>query len=87
MSALTPQQEGELEILTIQGIMNNKECRTLFMRILNQAGTYDDTFNPDPHHHAHNTGRRSTGVWISKLLKDAAPDDYFKMLKEYEDND
>jgi len=72
----------ELELLSIRNIMKTENGRSFVWRCLQNCCTFENIFNSDTIQHAHNAGARSHGLWLEAELKEAATDDYFKMLKE-----
>lgn len=72
----------ELELLTIRNIMKTENGRAFMHRCLQNCCTFESIFSTDTHQHAFNAGARSHGLWLDAELKEAADDDYFKMLKE-----
>lgn len=75
-------ESRELELLTIRNIMNTENGRTFMYRCLQNCCTFESIFSTDVAQHAYNSGKRSHGLWLDEELREAAPDDYFKMLKE-----
>lgn len=73
----------ELELLAIRNIMKTEIGRDFMWRCLSNCGTFTDTYDADTHRHAYNAGKRSHGLWLDAELRDTAPDDYFKMIKEH----
>ena len=74
--------ERELELLTIRNLMKTENGRSFMWRCLQNCGTFENMFNADQSIHAFNSGKRSHGLWLDDELREAAPDDYFRMLKE-----
>lgn len=72
----------ELELLTMRNIMKTENGRSFMYRCLQNCCTFENIFNTDVQQHSYNAGLRSHGVWLDAELKEAATDDYFKMLKE-----
>ena len=72
----------ELELFSIRNIMKTENGRSFMWRCLQNCCTFEDTFKSDPIEHAHIAGLRGHGVWLNRELRDAATDDYFKMMKE-----
>jgi|TARA_R110002126_G_scaffold198829_1_gene346388 hypothetical protein len=73
----------ELELLSIRNIMKTENGRAFMHRCLQNCCTFESIFSTDTHQHAFNAGARSHGLWLDAELKEAATDDYFKMLKEH----
>lgn len=76
------QKSRELELHSIREIMKTENGRSFMWRCLQNCGTFENMFNVDPILHARNAGVRSHGLWLESELKEATPDNYFKMLKE-----
>lgn len=72
----------ELELLSIRNIMKTENGRAFMWRCLQNCCTFESIFSTDTHQHAFNSGVRSHGLWLDSELRDAATDDYYKMLKE-----
>lgn len=72
----------ELELLIIRDMMKTENGRSFMWRCLQNCCTFESIFNSDAVQHAYNAGARSHGLWLDAELKEAAIDDYFKMLKE-----
>lgn len=79
-------KEREIEITEIMRILGTEEGRKFIMRILTVSKLNIDTFDPDTHIHAHNAGKRSVGLWLSRELQDAAPELYNLMIQEHQEN-
>lgn len=76
------QKSRELELLTIRNVMKSESGRAFMWRCLQNCCTFENIFSKDAVQHAHNAGLRSHGLWLDEELRDAATDDYYKMLKE-----
>lgn len=72
----------ELELYGISTIMKTENGRSFMWRCLQNCSTFESIFNTDTQLHAFNSGKRSHGLWLDEEIREAAPDDYFKMLKE-----
>lgn len=75
----------ELELYTMRELMRTENGRAFMWRCLQNCGTFDNMFNIEPVQHAFNAGKRDHGLWLARELREAAIDDYYKMLKEHED--
>lgn len=73
----------DLELLTIRQVMKTENGRSFMWRCLQNCCVFENIFNADPVLHAYNAGAREHGLWLERELKEAAPDDYVKMLKEH----
>jgi hypothetical protein len=72
----------EVELYSISVVMKTENGRCFMWRCLQNCYTFETVFNTDAHLHAFNSGKRSHGLWLDEEIREAAPDDYFKMLKE-----
>lgn len=72
----------ELELLAIRNTMKTENGRAFMWRCLQMCCTFESIFDKDSIQHAFNAGNRSHGLWLDAELREAATDDYFKMLKE-----
>jgi len=77
--------ERELQLLTIRKLMQTENGRAFMWRQLQQTGIFSNDFDRDPVTLAFLSGQREHGVWLTSELKEAAPDEYLKMLKEHFD--
>lgn len=83
MSRLGTKDASEnVAIVEIAGIMKLASGRNVLRRILEVCGTHGSTFDPDPHKHAYNAGRRAAGLSIEAMLKDAAPGEFETLIRE-----
>ena len=71
------------ELLVIQNTMSNEGGRDFMWRCLQNTGIFSSTFHADPITHSFSAGGREHGLWLERELKEAAPDQYIKMLKEH----
>lgn len=74
--------ERDLELLTIRNIMKTENGRSFMWRCLQNCCTFENIFNTDQVKHAYSSGKRSHGLWLEEELREAATEDYFRMLKE-----
>lgn len=72
----------DLELHNISKIMSTENGRSFMWRCLQNCSTFESIFSTDTQLHAFNAGARQHGVWLDAELREAATDDYFKMLKE-----
>ena len=77
--------QRKIEVAELTHVMSSASGRNTMHRMLKYTGVDDDTFNPDTHEHARNSGRREVGLWLRDELKEACIDNYFIMLKENKD--
>ena len=82
---MTGEEARELELLAMRAIMRTENGRAFMYTCLQNCGTYTGTFSADTHEHAFRAGARSHGLWLDAELRDAATDDYFRMLREQVD--
>ena len=73
----------ELELLSLRNIMKTQNGRDFMYRCLQNCCTFGSEFSTNTQQHAFNAGVRSHGLWLDTELKQAATDDYFKMLREH----
>ena len=78
-------KEATVEQMTITGIMGGESGRKLMYDWMMVAGTFSNTFRADTHEHARQAGKREIGLHIDRELREACPDQYFKMMKENTD--
>lgn len=76
------QKSRELELLTIRNIMKSENGRAFMWRCLQNCCTFETIFSKDTVQHSYNAGLRSHGLWLDDELREAATEDYYKMLKE-----
>lgn len=72
----------ELELISIRNIMKTENGRSTMWRCLQNCCTFENIFTADPVQHAYSAGSRAHGLWLDEELREAAVDDYYKMLKE-----
>ena len=75
-------ESREIELLTMRNIMQTENGRAFMYSCLQKCFTFESIFNADTHLQAFDAGKRDHGVWLDAELQEAAPDYYFKMLKE-----
>lgn len=76
------QQSRELELLTMRNVMKTENGRHFMWRCLQNCYTFENIYDIDSVQHAYKSGSRRHGLWLDSELREAAPEDYFKMLKE-----
>ncbi len=74
--------EREIELLTVRQIMKNENGRAFMWRSLQNCHTFENIFTGDHVQDAYKSGKRSQGLWLDEEIREAAPEDYYKMLKE-----
>jgi hypothetical protein len=72
----------ELEKQAISSVMRTETGRGFMFKCLQNCGTFSSSFSEDTHKHAYFAGMRSHGLWLDGELRSAAPEDYYKMLRE-----
>ena len=77
--------ERELELLALRNIMNTEPGRGTLWRMLQSSGILGNSFSNDASMNAFYSGAREQGMWLTREMKEAAPDKYLLMLKEHED--
>lgn len=75
------------ELEDLKWLMAHPQGRRIAARILDQAGVNRSSFNHSGSLMAFNEGRRDIGLWFTGEVLEAAPEGYFKLLKEYKGND
>ena len=70
------------EALAVQNIMKNEGMRNYMWKHLQEAGVFESIFDADSIKHAYNAGKRQHGLVLDDDLRQYAPDDYIKMIKE-----
>ncbi|MCK4710392.1 MAG: hypothetical protein KAU21_17385 [Gammaproteobacteria bacterium] len=68
--------------LAVQNIMRTADGRDWIWGYLQSCHVFDSIFDADPVKHGYNAGKRSAGLNLERDLKEHAPDDYMKMMKE-----
>ncbi len=72
----------DLESLTVQNFMKSESGREFMWKHLQLCGVFENMFDSDPITHAYNAGKRQAGLQLDDDLKEFAPGDYIKMIKE-----
>ena len=75
-------QSRNREILAVRNIMKNEDGRNFMWSQLQYCSVFESIFNKDTNQHSYNAGLREAGLNLSRKLKEAAPDEYLKMIKE-----
>lgn len=52
------------EIKDLNAVLATKSGRAVIRRVLDRAGAFRDTFEPDSHAYAHAGGKRTIGLWL-----------------------
>ena len=66
----------------VGNLMRDEHGRASIWSQLQGSCVFSSTFAADPIKHAFNAGVRAAGLQLADSIKLAAPDDYFKMIKE-----
>lgn len=77
----------EREVNDLKWLMAHPQGRRIVARLLDQAGVSRTSFNHSGSVMAFNEGRRDMGLFIQAEVLEAAPEGYFKLLKEYQGKD
>jgi hypothetical protein len=75
--------DRELELLTIRKLMQTENGRAFMWRSLQQTGIFTNDFDQNPVMLAYFSGQREHGAWLTNELKEAALDEYLKMIREH----
>ena len=78
-------EQRELELLAMRNTLSTEGGRAFMWRCLLNCGTFETMFTIDPFQHAFGAGMRSHGVWLDAELREASPNDYYKMMRENND--
>ena len=83
---MSEKKDRAIEIAEIAQVMSSDSGRNVMFRVLHSTGVDNDTFSSDTHEHARNAGRREVGLQLRDELKAAGLDNYFRMIKDNDDN-
>lgn len=75
------------ELDDLKWLMAHPQGRRIVGRLLEEAGVNRTTFNHSGSVMAFNEGKRHIGLFLTAEVLEAAPEGYFKLLKEYSGND
>ncbi len=75
----------ENEESDMKWLMSSKRGRRIVWRILDQAGVFRLSFNPNSMQMAFNEGNRNIGLRIIATIHSSCPEQYQAMLKEQND--
>ena len=70
------------ELDDLRWLLAHPQGRRIAGRILSETGVFRSSFNHSGSVMAWNEGRRQTGLWLTAELLEAAPEGYFKVLKQ-----
>lgn len=77
-------QERNREIEDLKWLLAHPQGRRFITRLLEITGVSRTSFNHSGSVMAFNEGRRDIGLFITAEMLEAAPEGYFKLLKEYQ---
>lgn len=73
----------EQEIEDLKWLMGHAQGRRLATRIFARTGYRHTPFHTNGSTMAFKAGEQNIGLWLEAELVDAAPDGYFRLLKEF----
>tara|TARA_R110000764_G_scaffold43889_1_gene98741 strand:+ start:3762 stop:4034 length:273 start_codon:yes stop_codon:yes gene_type:complete len=74
--------QRDLEIIAMAQVLSTENGRLFMWRCLQNCSVFESIYTSDATLHAFKSGKREHGLWLAAELKEAAPESYFKMLKE-----
>lgn len=77
-------EQRRRELDDIKWLMAHPQGRRFVCRLLEEAGVNRTSFNHSGSLMAFNEGRRNLGLFVQSEVLQAAPEGYFKLLKEYQ---
>ena len=75
-------QKHTSEELAIQNIMQTEGGRDFIWNQLQSCNVFESIFSSDLAQSGYNSGMRDAGVRLERVVKEAAPENYLKMIKE-----
>jgi hypothetical protein len=84
---LQAREKRRKELEDIKWLMAHPQGRRLVSRLLEEAGVNRTSFNHSGSLMAFNEGKRHIGLFLTGEVLQAAPEGYFKLLKEFQAND
>jgi len=72
------------ELEDLKWLMAHPQGRRIVSRLLEEAGVARTSFNHSGSLMAFNEGKRQIGLFLTAEVLEAAPEGYFKLLKEYQ---
>ena len=75
------------ELEDLKWLMAHPQGRRIVCRLLEEAGVNRTSFNHSGSLMAFNEGKRHLGLFLTAEVLQAAPEGYFKLLKEYQGKD
>lgn len=88
-TASESQQEADARRKALQAVedlkwlMAHAQGRRIVARIFEQTGIRRTPFHTNGSTMAFNTGQQNIGLWLEAEVLSAAPDGYYRLLKEY----
>lgn len=70
------------ELDDLRWLLANPQGRRIAGRVLSETGIYRSSFNTSGSVMAFQEGKRQVGLWLTAELLEAAPEGYFKILKQ-----
>lgn len=71
----------------LKWLMAHPQGRRIAARLMEEAGVHRTSFNHSGSVMAFNEGKRHIGLFLTSEILEAAPEGYFKLLREYKGND
>lgn len=84
---VTARELRRKEVEDIKWLMAHPQGRRIVCRLLEEAGVNRTSFNHSGSLMAFNEGKRHLGLFLTAEVLQAAPEGYFKLLKEYQAKD
>jgi hypothetical protein len=81
---LGAREQRRKELDDIKWLMAHPQGRRVVTRLLEEAGVNRTSFNHSGSVMAFSEGKRHIGLFLTAELLQAAPEGYFKLLKEYQ---
>lgn len=81
---LQAHEKRRKELEDIKWLMAHPQGRRVVTRLLEEAGVNRTSFNHSGSVMAFSEGKRHIGLFLTGELLQAAPEGYFKLLKEYQ---
>ena len=75
-------QKHTSEELAIQNIMRTEGGRDFIWDQLQSCGTFESMFDINSNQLSYNAGLRDAGIRLNRVIKEAAPEHYLKMIQE-----
>jgi hypothetical protein len=75
-------QKHTSEELAVQNIMRTEGGRNFIWGQLQSCGTFESIFDINSAQSSYNSGMRDAGLRLNRVVKEAAPEYYIKMIQE-----